>query len=891
MNEAWPSSSLSLRVFNLTNHFNPRDVRANTADPQFGRFFAPIAATSPAASTFCSEPLRGHSNQMKKIILLCALLLSISFINFPTRAALTQTPTSATQNKTITLAGLHAPVRVTRDERGIPHIEATNDEDLYFAQGYVTAQDRLWQMDLLRRTARGELAEIFGRVVVEQDKIHRTYGFARIAEGLEAKASTQERAVLEAYARGVNAYTDSLDQKSLPREFQILGYKPRAWRPADSIVIGKNFAEALSTSYAVDLGRAALSELSPERRAELLPDSSPLDVIIVGTDDAEKKPTNGKPDAPSNNEKKKPARVLPATSYARTEILLEAARLFEASRESLARIGLFMESGAVSNNWVVSGKHTATGKPLLANDPHLDASAPSIWHMVQLKAPGINVAGVTAPGGPGVIIGHNEQIAWGMTNLGPDVQDLYLEKFDAQKPNFYVTPTGLREAEVRHEEIKVRKNLTGSADDVDVVPVDVTVTRHGPILIERSGARYALRWTALDPQAGEFDAFYKLDRAHDWDEFRAALSDYRGPTQNFIYADTRGHIGYYGAGVIPIRKSGDGSVPYDGSTDAGEWTSYIPFNELPHVLDPPSGIIVTANARVVGRSYTHFLTHQWADAYRARRIYDLLKDKQRITADDIRAVQGDIYSIGGATVAREAAKLLREPAASPTGLDESKVSEAAATLEGWDGRVTTDSRAAPLVAELRAAFRRRIIIAAVGAERGGQYRWSNNATFFDRAIGEHPASWLPKEFKSYGELMRACLSDARAALTKRFSADESQWVWGRYNLARFPHPLAQVPFFGQPFLIQPFAQSGNRGEVGATVNVGANVSMRLIADTSDWDKTQQGIALGESGDPASAHWSDQLADWRAVTPRAFPFSAQAIASKAVEIWELKPAGH
>jgi penicillin amidase len=827
---------------------------------------------------------------MKRLVSFCALLLSFSFVNFPTRAALTQSPSPATQSKTITLASLRAPVRVTRDERAIPHIEAANDEDLYFAQGYVTAQDRLWQMDLLRRTARGELAEIFGSAVVEQDKLHRRYGFARIAEGLEAKTSPTERAVLEAYARGVNAYADSLDQKQLPREFQLLGYKPRPWRPADSIVIGKNFAEALSTTYQVDLGRAALADLPPERRAELLPDSSSFDVLVVGTDDAEKKPTNAKPATPSNNEKKKPARAVPSMSYARAEVLLEAARLYEASRESLARIGLYMESGAVSNNWVVSGKRTASGKPLLANDPHLAASAPSIWYMVHLKAPGINVAGVTAPGGPGVIIGHNEQIAWGMTNLGPDVQDLYAEKFDAQKPNSYVTPAGLREAEVRHEEIKVRKNPAGSMADADVVPFDVTVTRHGPILIERNGARYALRWTALDANAGEFDAFYKLDRARDWDEFRAALADYRGPTQNFIYADTRGHIGYYGAGQIPIRQSGDGSVPYDGSTDAGEWTGFIPFAELPHVFDPPSGIIVTANARVVGRSYTHFLTHQWADAYRARRIYDLLKDKQRITADDFRAVQGDIYTIGGSTFAREAAKLLRETATSPAGLDEAKVSEAAALLEGWDGRVTTDSRAALLVSEMRTAFRRRILIAALGADRARLYQWANNASFFDAAVGEHPASWLPGEFKSYGELMRACLADARASIGKQYGADESQWVWGRFNLARFPHPLAGVPLFGQPFIVTPFPQGGNRGDVGATVNVGANVSMRLIADTSDWDKTQQGIALGESGDPASPHWSDQLADWKAVTPRAFPFSQQAISSKAVEVWELKPAG-
>ncbi|MDT7604424.1 MAG: penicillin amidase, partial [Acidobacteriota bacterium] len=770
---------------------------------------------------------------MKRLVPLCALLLSVSFVNFPSRATHTsaQTVASAPQSKTITLASLRAPVKITRDARGIPHIEAANDEDLYFAQGYATAQDRLWQMDLLRRTTRGELSEILGRATLEQDKLHRVYGFARLAENSEAKLSPQQRVVLDSYARGVNAYIESLDGsagKQLPREFQILQYRPRAWRAADSIVIGKNFAEALSTSWQTDIARAALADLSPDKRAELMPDSSPLDVLVVGTDGVEKK--TDKPAPPMKNERQKPARVVPTASIsavpahvaqARAEVLLEAARLFEASRSALERVGLFAEDRAASNNWVIGGKRTATGKPLLANDPHLAPSAPSIWHMAHLKAPGINVAGVTAPGAPGIILGHNDQIAWGATNLGPDVQDLYAEKFDAQKPNLYATPAGLREAELRHEEIKVRKNPAGSISDVEIVPLDVTVTRHGPIFLERAGARYALRWTALDADAAEFDAFYKLNRARDWNEFRAALADYRGPTQNFVYADARGHIGYYGAGQIPIRKSGDGSVPYDGSTDAGEWIRYIPFDELPHVYDPPSGIIVTANARVVGRSYAHFLTHEWADAYRARRIYDLLKDKQRITADDIRAVQGDVYSIGGATFAREAAKLMR--ALLPTGplpakptLEQVKFREAIIALENWDGRVTPDSTVAPLVAEMRAAFRTRVLFAALGAERARQYRWASNATFLDRVVAEHPAAWLPKEFKDYGELLRACLADARTSLTTRLGADESKWTWGGYNPARFPHPLAGVPVIGQAFLIQPFPQGGSGGAVGAT---------------------------------------------------------------------------
>jgi penicillin amidase len=832
---------------------------------------------------------------MKRLIPLGSLLLTASLLCLAPRAATVsaQVATAAApQARALTLRGLRAPVRLTRDERGVPHIEAASDEDLYFAQGYATAQDRLWQMDLLRRTTRGELSEIFGRAALEQDKLHHTYGFAQLSETLAAKASPRTLAVLEAYARGVNAYADSLDGsagKQLPREFQILQYKPRPWRPADSVVVGKNFAEALSTTWQTDLSRAALADLPPERRAELLPDSSPLDVLVVGTDAVDQKPAKpGGGAKPTQSRAPHSKRGAPDES-ARLQVLTEAARMFEASRESMARVGLYMDGRAASNNWVASGKRTASGKPLLANDPHLAPSAPSIWHMAHLKAPGVDVAGVTAPGAPGVIIGHNEQIAWGMTNLGPDVQDLYVEKFSAERPNFYATPAGLQEATVRREEIKVRKSVTGSVADSEVVTLDVTVTRHGPVILERGGARYSLRWTALDANADEFEAFYKLNRARDWGEFRAALADYRGPTQNFIYADARGHIGYYGAGIIPIRKTGDGSTPYDGSTDAGEWARYIPFDELPHVYDPPSGLIVTANARVVGRSYPHFLTHEWADAYRARRIYDLLKDKQKLTAEDFRAVQGDAYSIGGVNFARAAAGLLRGAGATAAaGSDEDKSLASAAALDSWDGLVVPDSRVAPLVAEMRTAFRRRVLVAALGAERAMQLRWSSGA--YDRFAAERPAAWLPKEFKDYAELMRATLGDARAALTTRLGADESQWTWARYTQARFPHPLAAAPLIGQQFLVQPFPQSGSGGAAGATPNVGAGVSMRLIADTSDWDKTQQGIALGESGDPASPHWSDQLADWKAATPRAFPFSARAVAAKAAEVWELKPAG-
>ncbi|HEX8131639.1 MAG TPA: penicillin acylase family protein [Pyrinomonadaceae bacterium] len=848
---------------------------------------------------------------MKKQLLAGSLLLSILLAHASpltsAPAAQKQAAPSASDSKALTLAGLRAPVRIRRDERGIPHIEASNETDLYFAQGYATASDRLWQMDLLRRTARGELAEIFGRPALEEDKRRRIYGFAALSDALVSRTSAPTRAALKAYARGVNAYIETRGgaDAPLPSEFQIIGYKPRPWRPADSLVIGKIFAETLSTSWPTDISRALLADLPPARRAQLLPESSTLDVIVVGHDEVKSQSPSKdrkKPAAKRRNAKLRAAKTgaaqIDAASLSsfvereRVELLAEVERVTALTRSSLERIGLYMEGRAVSNNWVASGKRTASGKPLLANDPHLPPSAPSVWHMAHLSAPGMHVAGVTAPGAPGIIIGHNEHIAWGMTNLDPDVQDLYLERFSADKKNFYETPAGLREAVVRREEIKVRKGLTDAS--TETVNFDVTETRHGPIILEREGKRYALRWTAFDAERTEFDAFYKINRARDWNEFRAALGDYSGPTQNFVYADTAGHIGYYGAGRVPVRHNGDGSVPYDGATDAGEWNGFIPFDELPHVYDPPSGLIVTANSRVVGRSYPHHLTHEWAAPYRARRIYDLLDGKRKLTAEDYRAVQGDVYSIYGVGFARSAAGLLRAlpPHADVAGeqtIQDGKLREAVAALEQWDGRVTADSRVAVLVAEMSIAFRRRILNAALGEARARSFRWGSYDLFFGRIAAERPAEWLPKEFANYGELMRACFEDARAVLSARHGADESAWTWGRHYPARFSHPLAVVPFIGSRFAIEPFPVNGSGWSAGATVNVGASVSMRFIADVSDWDKTQQGIMLGVSGDPASPHWSDQLADWRAVRPRVFPFGANAVAAHTRQTLVLAPA--
>src|SRR5437868_2937378 len=455
------------------------------------------------------------------------VLLSLSILLMVTLSS--DSPSSASpeasarpSSQTLQLQGLRDRVTVRRDDRGIPYIEATNDADLYFAQGYVTASDRLWQMDLLRRTVRGELSEIFGNTVLGQDKTHRVFGFAGILDEAVTHLPANLSVATKAYADSVNAFIDSRTNQNLPPEFLIRQYKPRHSTPADSLAVGKLLAEYLSASWQLDLMRASMANLPKEKREALLPETSPLDVLVVGSDRATSKT------ASRDVKQTFPASLVPAK-----QVLAQLNDLIENERRSFERLGLVAatpETIQASNNWVVSGKRTASGKPLLANDPHIPASAPGIWYQTELIAPGLHVAGVTFPGAAGIVLGHNERIAWGATNLGPDVQDVYVEKFDKDNPNRYLTPSGWRDAEIRHEQIKVRKNPIDPSSIVTQT-LDVTVTRHGPIMLEKDGVRYAMGWPALDPASLESAGIFDANGARNWKEFTEAMSHYSGPTQ------------------------------------------------------------------------------------------------------------------------------------------------------------------------------------------------------------------------------------------------------------------------------------------------------------------------------------------------------------------------
>ena len=747
----------------------------------------------------------------------------------------------------LSLQGVKGEVNVRRDARDIPYIDAANDADLYFTQGYVTASDRLWQMDLMRRVARGETAEIFGRSRVDEDKRWRRFGFSGVAEKSLALLSPELRSALDDYARGVNAYIASLDETTLPIEFRILQYRPRQWGATDTLVIGKILADALSTTWQNDLMRASIQGFPKDKIADLTSAVTPYDVVLFGKDDPKGMSFVIGPAAPAG-----------LAGLAESEERLR--------KSSLELAGVYAEGLAASNNWVISGKNTADGKPILANDPHLAASAPGIWYLANLSTPKMRVAGVTIPGVPGVVLGHNEYIAWGATNVGPDVQDLFLETFNDSGE--YKTPTGWHKPVIRKEEIRVRSSLVKPETEANAF--EVTETRHGPIIIDQPGKKYALQWTAQDASNNEFEFFFAANRARNWEDFKNALKKYGGATQNFVYADTKGNIGWYAAGRVPIRRTGDGSLPYDGSTPDGDWTGYISFDELPHLYNPPDGLIVTANQRIVGTSYKYSqMSRDSAPPWRARRIYDQLKGRSKLTADDVRDVQYDSYNLPLANLARE---IVKRGAASSATLD---------TLRSWDGKMTADSKAAVLINEIRGCLADQIaddnkpVSSFVIRER-----------ILDHAVRQNLSRWLPSKYKSYDQLMAACDASSHSALADagRLGWDESKWAWRSVFQTRFVHPLSSVPLIGGQFAAPVLPINGS----AQSPNVGSNVSMRLIATPGDWDQTRQVVPLGESGDPRSPYFKDELELWMSGSPAYFPFSRAAVTRAAVQTMIIEP---
>jgi penicillin amidase len=761
--------------------------------------------------------------------------------------------------------GLSAPVTVRRDAHGVPHIEAANQDDLFVAQGYVTAQDRLWQMDVFRRNANGELAEVLGAALVKHDTAQRVLRFRAIAHRIYDQLSTDDRRRVDAYAHGVNLFITQ-HPDALPPEFRLLMYRPRPWSGADSISIGMMMVDMLDTHWDVKLARQQIAARlnNPKLEADLYPvgswrDRPPTGEVIDLT---------------------QPRPAPPPTSDDEEDDRTQAGNGFDL-RELRATLGLPNCVGCApgSNNWVVAGKHTASGKPLLSNDMHLSLTEPNIWYMADLRAPGFHAAGVTLPGMPFVIAGHNDQVAWGFTALFGDVQDLYLEKVDG-KGNYQAGGSTWKPLTIDHEVIHVR----GKSD----VEVDVQSTEHGPLLTPilstlfpgEAGA-IALKWTLYDPTLNSLP-LYAMNTASNWAEFSTALSAWCWPTQNVVYSDDQGHIGYHAVGRVPLRPAGLKGNPIQDTQH--EWQGYIPFDAMPAAFDPPSGFLATANSRVTTDKSPYPLTLEWMDPYRTERIYKSLQGRDQLVPKDLLAVQTDIYS----EVDQELAHRFAYAIDHATGTD-ARMHQAADLMRSWDGKLTVDSPAASLVTQARAALWPLILEPKLGG-LSRDYRWAESNFAEEEIIMHGNADWLPPGYKNWDAVLAEAVRKGIESTKEHPAApsDLAQWAYGSWHVVDIEHPLsAFLPVISRIAGTGAYPLSGDTTtvkQVGRTFGP----SQRFTMDWSNIDGSTENIVLGESGNPYSDYFRDQWNDYYGATTFALPFSSPAVASQTRHTLRLLP---
>ncbi|MFC6086762.1 penicillin acylase family protein [Sphaerisporangium aureirubrum] len=880
-------------------------------------------------------PLRWAARVL--VVLLVLALLLAGVVTWTVRRSFPQV------DGELRLPGLQAKATVLRDGHGIPQIYADTPHDLFMAQGYVHAQDRFWEMDFRRKTTAGRLSELFGAATLDVDKVVRTLGWRRTAERELPLLSAATRQSLTDYTAGVNAWmtaNDGFAERSL--EYAVLGltngsYSPEPWTPADSLAWLKAMAWDLRSNLDDELRRALYaSVLPPGRVAQLFP-AYPFDrhaPIVTGPPAEDKKEDaatggttavrpagSGKHTAPAGREKPAApagpetpvAPAGPATPAERaepgaTEALAAVARMLRVVPSPLGTEGNDRE-GIGSNSWVVSGALTDTGKPLLANDPHLGPRIPSIWYQaglhcrVKSAACPYDVVGYTFSGLPGVVIGHNDRVAWGFTNLGPDVADLYLER---TRGDTYEAEGSFRPMEVRTEEIKV----AGRAPE----KLTVRATRHGPIVSgvletaanalpgaaaaagePKEGLAVALRWTALDPgRTG--DALLLLDTAKNFDEFRKAASLFEVPAQNMVYADVDGNIGYQAPGRIPVRAKGDGTWPAKGWTGEAEWTGYIPFDELPRAYNPPEGFIVTANNAAAGPGYDHFLTADWAFGHRSQRIRQRLEQAVaagKITAATMGGIQMDSANTLAPTLVPH---LLR------AGVPDDQGGAIGKLLRGWDFTQGRDSAAAAYFNAVWRHLLRRTFdddLPEGGRPAGGDRWYEVVRTLLDR-----PADPFWDDVRTKGttetrdDTLRAAMADARAELRDRQGDQPGDWRWGDLHTLELTNEsfgtsgIAPIEWL---FNRGPLRVGGGKDSVDATgwnATKGYEVdwvpSMRMVVDLADLDRSRWVNLTGASGHAFHATYADQAELWADGATTPMRQTERAVRADAADTLTLVP---
>jgi penicillin amidase len=810
----------------------------------------------------------------------------------------------------LTLAGLDADVTVTRDDAGVPQLVADSATDLFAAQGYVHAQDRFWEMDFRRHVTAGRLSELFGPGQVATDAFVRTLGWRDVAEQEVEALDETALAYYEAYARGVNAYLDARGGADLSLEYAILGlqnpgYEPEPWTPADSVAWLKAMAWDLRSNLETEIDRALLSAtLEPELVADLYP-PYPADrhPTIVTESTALSAPAGGSPGAPASPETSTAADAA-AVVPTGTASLESLDAVLDGLPELLGRAG----TDIGSNSWVVAGEHTETGLPLLANDPHLGPAMPSIWYQMGLRCRTVSeacpfdVAGFTFSGLPGVIIGHNASIAWGFTNLGPDVADLYLERVegDAYELDGTMRPLVVRTETIRvagGEDVKLRVRSTGRGPLVSDVSADIgRIAADPPGEAESAEGDLALslQWTALEPGRTPA-AIFAINASTDWESFREAARLFEVPAQNLVYADVEGNIGYQAPGRIPVRRGGDGTAPQEGWSSGNGWTGMVPFEDLPSVYNPPAGYIVTANNAVTAPGSRPFLTSDWDAGYRADRIDDLLRglvdEGEPLTVDDMAAIQGDDFNAAAAALVP---RLLE--------LDGSgRVGSAQRVLAEWNAHDDADSAASALFnvfwkTLLDSTFRPHLPESHPPA---GGSRWF---LIVERLLDQPDSAWWRTGdggASGLDEVLARTLADAWSETVELLGDDPDAWEWG--DLHRLEIRNASFGSSG----IAPIEWLVNRGPwelSGGSSVVDASgwdlpngyavdwvPSMRMVIDLDDFDRSTWINLTGASGHAFHPHYTDQTDAWAAHETRPWAFTPDAVERATVDALVLEPA--
>lgn len=729
----------------------------------------------------------------------------------------------------ISVTGLGSEAQIIRDENGFATIRAKNELDAAFALGFAHAQDRIWQMDFWRRTASGRLSEVIGESTLKLDRFLRTLGLARIAEENFEGLSVEVRQSLEAYAAGVNAYLETHDGPLSPA-FLLLGYEPEPWRPADSVIWGRLMALQLSNNWRDELRRGAAEvRLSPEMAADLWRRSPEDEAITLGA--AERELLRGLP-------------------------LMELANALPPS----------LHPKDASNAWALSGTRTQSGLPILANDPHLELSAPGFWYMTRIETPTLVLTGATAPGVPFLILGHNGKMAWGLTTTHSDTQDLYIERISGDDPSHYLTPDGTQAFETREEIIEVK--------DAQAVRMTVRATRHGPVISDvledrwesKDGRVLALSWPALRGDDRTVEAFYRLNRAHGWESFRSALRDFHSPQQNVLYADSQGTIAFLAPARVPIRREGDGRRPVPGWTDRFDWTEFIPFEELPQSVSPPGGALITANNRVVGDDYPYLITADWPDDFRARRIEAWLAANGQHSPEKASELQLDILS-GAAGHLLPLLLSMAEPR-------EAGLADALDLLGNWDYTMN-HKRPEPLLFYAWMAALNELLVADELGDLWPEFQRPKPEVLFQ--ILKHAPAWCddgnsPEQEETCIDVVTRALEHAISYIERRFDTDIESARWGLAHRAAFTHPIfSQAPFLSDFVSLAVEAPGGdttiNRGgtEFKSPHTLFLDIhgsGLRAIYDLADLDQSLFMIATGQSGNPLSSFYGNMVHRWR-----------------------------